>query len=67
MQYEWKWPSFPLEASGVPVGLIITMLFPLCPLSLAVTVFEVMAAWVISDRVLEGGEDGHCNEFTTSM
>lgn len=49
------------------MGLIITMLFPLCPLSLAVTVFEVMAAWVISDRVLEGGEDGHCNEFTTSM
>lgn len=49
------------------MGLIITMLFPLCPLSLAVTVFEVMAAWVISDRVLEGGEDGHCNEFATSM
>lgn len=32
------------------------MLLPLFPLPLTVTMFEVMAAWMISDWILEGGD-----------
>lgn len=48
-------------------GTEIAMLFLLCPLSLTVTVFEMMEAWVISDCIWEGGEMGHCSKFAMSM
>ena len=41
---------FWLEALGATVGLMLTMQ---CPLSLTVTTFEMMAAWVMSDKILE--------------
>lgn len=58
---------FLLQALGTTVGLISTMLFPLCPLPVTVTMFEKMAAEIISDWVLEGGDLGHCSRSAGNM